>query len=376
MSEQAEITTGPRPLDRLLPGLGVALGRAVVYLILLLAAVAILWARLAELDVVVQARGRVMVGDEPIRVTTSEAGLVVEIGVRVGDRVKAGALLLRLDSFKYGSEAEQIRAELAALLAEVARHGEAAREIRASARFMRDEIDSTKKAAGIVRGQLDMTRALHAQGVVPAIDVQSQDLALTEMQIRLARLEGELNERENQATERERQAKDGRDKANVLAKRLTQISGFERRLTLVAPVAGTIIQLAVLHPGSVISTSEPAVVLAPDDKPLMAAIQIPNASMQRLRAGLPVRMRFDAYPYQDFGDLEGELARIDPDADAAGTYRAWVTMPRPQLSGPRGVAPLTAGLLLGAEIVVDRRTVLDFLLRPFRRLTGPVRMSE
>lgn len=361
--------------DRLLPGPGVTLGRAVIYLMFLLAAVALVWARMTELDVVVHARGRVLVGDEPVRVTSSEAGLVVEVGVRVGDRVNAGDLLLRLDPFKYGAEADQLRAEMAALLAEVGRHGEAAREIRASARFMRDEIESTKKAAAIVRAQLDTTRALFTSGLVPAADVQTQDLALTEMQIRLARLEGEANERENQATERERQAGDGRDNANVLAKRLTQISGFERRLTLVAPVSGTITELAVLHPGRVIATSEAAVVIAPDDKPLMAAIQIPNASMRSLRPGLRVQMRLDAYPYQDYGDVTGELTRIDPDADAAGTYRAWVAIPQPELRGPRGVAPLTTGLLLDAEIVVDRRTVLDFVVRPFRRLAAPLRMT-
>jgi len=46
------------------------------------------------------------------------------------------------------------------------------------------------------------------------------------------------------------------------------------------------------------------------------------------------------------------------------------------LKGVRGEAPVTPGLQLDAEMIVDRRTVLDYLLRPFQRLNEPIRVAE
>jgi HlyD family secretion protein len=362
--------------DRLLPTPGVYLARGLVYAVVLLGVAAVAWAAITPLDVVVNARGRLMVRDEPIRVTPPEPGLATEVPVRVGDHVREGDLLVRLDSFKYGSELGQAQAEMAGLLAEIDRHSRGAREIREGEEFIRQQMETTDRAVAIETAKLDTWRRAAAEGLAPQIDLQTQERALIDVRSRSAQLRGELAAREAEAAERDRQAVEGRAKADGLAAKLRQLAGFERRMTLVSPVAGVITQLAVLHPGSVVGTGDAAVVLAPDDKPLLAAIQIPNVSMRRLRPGLLVRLRFDAYPYQDFGDLEGVLDRIDPDAGASGEYRAWVSLRQTTLRGVRGAAPVTPGLQLDAEMIVDRRTVLDYLLRPFQRLTEPIRVAE
>ena len=317
-----------------------------------------------------------MVRDEPIRVTPPEPGLATEVPVRVGDHVEEGDLLVRLDSFKYGSELGQAQAEMVGLLAEIDRHTRGAREIREGKEFIQQQMETTDRAVAIEAAKLETLRQATAEGLAPRMDLQTQERALIDVRGRSAQLRGELAARETEATERDRQAVEGRAKADGLAAKLRQLTGFEHRMSLVSPVAGVVTQLAVLHPGSVVGTGDAAVVLTPDNKPLLAAIQIPNVSMRRLRPGLPVRLRFDAYPYQDFGDLEGVLDRIDPDAGASGEYRAWVSLRQTTLRGVRGAAPVAPGLQLDAEMIVDRRTVLDYLLRPFQRLTEPIRVAE
>lgn len=387
MSDEADAATAdqaetPPPfgdgqaLDRLLPGPGVHVARGLVYAIVLLGVSAVAWAAFTPLDVVVNARGRLMVRDEPIRVTPPEPGLATEVPVRVGDHVEEGDLLVRLDSFKYGSELGQAQAEMVGLLAEIDRHTRGAREIREGKQFIQQQMETTDRAVAIEAAKLETLRQATAEGLAPRMDLQTQERALIDVRGRSAQLRGELAARETEATERDRQAVEGRAKADGLAAKLRQLTGFEHRMSLVSPVAGVVTQLAVLHPGSVVGTGDAAVVLAPDNKPLLAAIQIPNVSMRRLHPGLPVRLRFDAYPYQDFGDLEGVLDRIDPDAGASGEYRAWVSLRQTTLRGVRGAAPVAPGLQLDAEMIVDRRTVLDYLLRPFQRLTEPIRVAE
>lgn len=362
--------------DKVLPGPGILLSRALLYLIFLLFVSAGVWAAITEMDVVVHARGRLVVRGEPVRVSVQEPGLVIEVPFRIGDHVDEGAVLLRLDSFKYRTDADQTRKEIAAQLVEAGRLRESAREVRAAMRATERELDIARRAAAIVADQLKRYESLADQQIAAAVDVQQKALELNAATAKSASFETALRAAENDAADKERRALEARARADTLAARLAQLGGLEQRMTLRAPVAGTITQLAVLHAGSVIEPDQAAAVIAPDRLPLEAQLQIPNASMRRLQNGQAVRMRVDAFPYQDFGDVEGQLARIEPDADAAGNYRAWATLARTRLSGPRGVAPLQPGLLLDADIIVDRRTVMDFTLRPFRRLGEPIRVSD
>ena len=89
-----------------------------------------------------------------------------------------------------------------------------------------------------------------------------------------------------------------------------------------------------------------------------------------------LKLRFDAFPYQDYGHLQGEILRIDPDANEDGSYRAWIQLNSAEIHGPRGAEPLRSGLLLDADVVVERRTVLDLAVKPFKRLGDPIRVSD
>ena len=80
------------------------------------------------------------------------------------------------------------------------------------------------------------------------------------------------------------------------------------------------------------------------------------------------RMKLKAYPFQQFGLLQGRLISVDPDVNHDGAYRAWIKPDRLTLTGGRGAEELRPGLILRAEIVVDQRTVADLISDPLRRL--------
>jgi HlyD family secretion protein len=161
-----------------------------------------------------------------------------------------------------------------------------------------------------------------------------------------------------------------------LSIRLEQLREYERRSTLRSPVDGTIIDLAVLHPGSMIDATEPAVILAPDGRPLLARIEVANADMRRLREGLGVLMELDAFPREDHGVVDGTLLEIEPEANGSGQYCAWVSLD----DGPNGrdslIRQLRPGLLLEARIIIDHRRLSGFLTKPFRRLAEPISIGE
>ena len=73
-------------------------GRAVLATLLILLAALILWAVLGKLDIVAVAEGRLVPQSYLKIVQPSESGIVKEILVREGEEVKAGQVLMRMDT--------------------------------------------------------------------------------------------------------------------------------------------------------------------------------------------------------------------------------------------------------------------------------------
>lgn len=372
-----ETTATPdRVLDKVLPGPGVHLSRAIFYVIFLMLVGAGLWASIADVDVVIQARGRLQIEGEPVKITAPEPGMVVDAPVPVGARVKKGDVLLRLDALKLTSEATQLEAELRAGKSEVERHRESAKAGREVLKKVEEEKQLARNSIAIVESQVQSLRLLLKEGVASIFQVNQKEQEVNEIRARIARLEAEIERSQNLAAEQERQAAGQEVRLEALREKLAQLRVSERQMTVLSPVDGTITQASVLHPGRFLSTGEVAVTINPDSRPLRAALKMPNSSMRRLRTGLPAKLRFDAFPYQDYGHLEGEIVRIDPDADDEGNYRTWVKLNASEIRGPRGTESLRPGLLLEADVIVERQTVLDLATKPFKRLGDPIRVTD
>ena len=310
---ETEQVSYANPQDQTLPGRTVAVSRTLLYAVLALLVSATVWAAVTRVDVVVDARGRLVVEGEPLKISVPEPGIVADVRARTGDHVTAGQVLLRLDPYHYDATEARLAADIDAATADANRY-----RLKATA------APDTPAAAA---------------------DAELQAAAFTA-------------------------------RARSLREQLAETRESRAHLTLLAPAAGTITHTAALHPGITIAPTEPAITLMPDDVPLVAIAKIPNASMRRLRSGADVRITFDALPREDYGDLPGRLTKLAPDADDLGFYRAWVALDRTDLRGPLGTEKLRAGLELHARVVIERRSILTLVLSPLRRLSQPMTVTQ
>jgi multidrug resistance efflux pump len=359
-------------LDKTLPGRAVVVSRVLFYSVLALVLFAVSWMSLTRVDVVVDARGRLMVEGEPVKISVPETGIVTEALVDVGDHVAAGQVLLRLDPFRYNAAEARLLADIDAAKADAARYRSAAQTGREIRKNLGEEARLARVYADVLTRQL----AVAGSGAGAEADLPRKQLEREAARSASARAETALAKSVGDAAEADQQAVAFDARVRSLGEQLAETRQARDRLALKAPAAGTITQAAALHAGVAVSVGEPAVILMPDSLPLLAALKIPNASMRRLRAGDGVRLRFDAYPHEDFGDIHGQLLRIDPDADDQGLYRAWVRPEHIELLGPAGAEKLRPGLQLDAKILIERKTVLMVLLKPLHRLTEPVTTGQ
>lgn len=154
------------------------------------------------------------------------------------------------------------------------------------------------------------------------------------------------------------------------------------RYVIRAAEAGTVAAIQIVE-GEFIATNRPLMSLIPQGAELVAELLLPTRSAGFVREGDEARLRFDAFPYQRFGFLESHISRIDKALLLDGEARVPVNLSEPvyrirtQLAKQDMLAygeafPLKSGMLLEADIVLDRRSLLDWLLDPIYSLKGRV----
>lgn len=155
-----------------------------------------------------------------------------------------------------------------------------------------------------------------------------------------------------------------------------QIAEHEaRRLSvLTSPVAGTIAAVEV-HGGDSIAPRQLLMTVLPEDMDLAAEIYVPSRAAGFIQPGQTVRISYDAFPRQKFGTFEGRIERMSNFVVLPGetpqpfpinevTYKVQVEIHDAAVQTSIGEAALRPGMLMAAEIVLEKRNLIDWLLEP------------
>jgi hemolysin D len=196
-----------------------------------------------------------------------------------------------------------------------------------------------------------------------------------------------------------------------------QAKATQRQLLtrITAPVDGTVTQLSLHTIGGVIQAAQPLMTIVPKDSALVVEAQVQNKDIGFLKKGLPVSLKLEAYPFTQYGLIEGTLVDISADAllteatadskrsegtstpavglsyttriklDAvsvarftAHICRAKSSRPVPlELQNPRSTdalicskTVLSPGMAAQAEIKTGNRRIISYLLSPIARTTS------
>lgn len=150
--------------------------------------------------------------------------------------------------------------------------------------------------------------------------------------------------------------------------------GAERDTTVLAPVGGRVATV-LQRQGMSVAAGEPVLMLLPEGALLQAELWLPSSASGFVNPGQSVNLRYDAFPYQKFGvqraQLETIAASAEPaDAGAPPLFRALASLERQDILAFGTPQPLRPGMTLSADIVVDERSLLEWLLEPLFSIRG------
>ncbi|MDJ0620706.1 MAG: HlyD family efflux transporter periplasmic adaptor subunit [Calothrix sp. MO_192.B10] len=210
-------------------------------------------------------------------------------------------------------------------------------------------------------------------------DIQQAKLAWEEQQNTYKSIvnAGKLALLRNQTQLKELQRQISTQKSSV-AQTKSQITslGIQLQQKIVrSPIDGTIFTFPIAQPGTVVQPGQTIAKIAPKGSELILKAEMTSRNSGFLKVGMPVKIKFDAYPFQDYGVVPGRVNWISPDSKIKETsqgqletFQLEITLNQPYIQNANKPILLTPGQTANAEVIIRQRRVIDFILDPFKKL--------
>jgi membrane fusion protein len=239
----------------------------------------------------------------------------------------------------------------------------------------------------LVQEDLERAEAVASKGFYPLAQVQQRRANLLTAQDFLSQLRGTLLSQTREIRDVEAQMGGlTAERASLAADSLAQRAMIAQRRVaadaqgaaiLTAPIAGRVLTLPK-QVGQALSGGAVVAVIAPSHSRLEAELFVPSRAAGFVRAGQEVRLKYAAFPFQRFGSASGQVRSVSrtvlPPSDAAEAgirvdepvFRVRVALKDQDIHAYGQAIPLQPGMLLQADIVTDRRSILAWLFDSIR----------
>lgn len=344
-----------------------------------------------------------------LTVTTREGGQVAEVFVHEGDTVGPSAKLVRLLLGDSGAQLDA-RSELGRARADEQRAAQARfaagdlevaaerARLRSRRGALRKQIDETERRVTLqderlmlAKRAISRTETLVAQGYgasgtvdtrrSEALAIESELRALQSQLVSLRRDEAEVGMDERALSAR--QARQNAEAAAWQAEFSGRAAGerAETQFIARAPSAARVLALPFRQgqsapPGGTIA------MLMPAASRLEAEIFVPSRAVGFIRPGQQVTLMYDAFPHERFGVGKGMVRSVSEtpilvsEATAGKVvleepaFRVRVSLDRDSIAAYGRTIPLQVGARLRANIVIDQRSLWEWVFDPISVIRG------
>ncbi len=385
--------------------------------------VAILWACLAKVDVVVQAEGKLVTDESTIVMKPLERSVIKKINVRIGDIVKKDQPLITFDPTINNADEERLKNEIDALTAQLNRlraefegipypggqnqfekwqlaifrqrqeyyrekmnyYAEALLQLDASEKSKKDSLaKQNERLKEVLRLEL-MYKQLYAKNAASLKDLIQMSMDRMSMEATVDSLSNDILELEHKrgTTRAEKNAfiQEWRNKISEdmitaerdLTKNLKeydQVVQLVKYVYLRAPCDAVVHEISSFSPGSAVREAESLITLVPMTGHVEMEAEIRPQDIGRVSIGSNARIKLTAYPFQKHGTLDGVVRNISEDTlqrEQGGSpvyyYRTRITVSG-KLEHVKKNFRLIPGMEATAEIKCGQRRVIEYILYP------------
>lgn len=362
----------------------------------------LLWSVVGKVDIVVNASGKIIPSARTKTIGSVDVASVRSLHVAEGQAVKAGDVLIELDTSIQDAEHDKASGDAAAAMLLAARsqalieaidglrpprlsmlpnlspsqweaarrHLEAQyRDFRARLTQIDQSIAHHAAALPLVTRQAEDYKALAQQGDVAFHAWQDRERARIELTGHLAEAR---SQRAALIAQVRKDALDARTEGQRIAAASVQDARRAREhgrlLRLTAPVDGTVQQLAVHTVGGVVPAAQPLMQIVPREDHLEVEAFIENRDVGFVREGQDAAVKIEAFDYTRYGTVPAIVRQVSRDAiqdDRKGLiYAIKIALQGDSIMVDDRRMPLTAGMAANVEIRTGERRIIAYVLSP------------
>lgn len=388
------------------------------------------WASFSKIEEITRGEGQVVPTREIQVVQSLEGGILGELLVSEGERVKKDQVLMRVSDVMFASEEQGTEAKFEALRVKKARleaeskgqpfvmpadldkkweaigknelalYESRQRELENAKSILEEKIKAAESGlsetqaqmarlrdnSALLQQELTITSNMVKQQAVPKLeeirlrrelsDSQGQLKAEQEKQ---SGLQAELDAAKKQLTDQDDKFRSQalgelsavETEMAQLSESLKSIGDRVYRTELRAPVDGIVNNIALKTIGGVIEPAHKLIEIVPVDDELKIMAKVKPSDIAFLKIGQPVKVKISAYDPQRYGALDGKLMRIGAnsvtDKDGNIFFEIEVRTDKNYMGTADAPLPITPGMVASTEVITGKRTIMEYLMKPVLR---------
>ncbi len=391
----------------------------------------IVWAWFAEIDEVTRGDGKIIPSSEIQVVQNLEGGIVEQFFVKEGDDVKAGQPLMQLRDVSAASDLGSNTARYYGLMATITRlqaeaEGKDVLEfpediVKVAPESVKEEMNTFNANKSRLQGQLRvleeqlsqkrqevseltkkisdlenvislskeekaMIEPLVKRGSAPKVEllqlergIKEKETELNGVKLALPRTKSAVLEAQARINEVKKTAQAEAQselstkliEMNSIKETLSALKDRKTRTEIKSPVNGTVKDIKINTVGGVVKPGEPLMEIVPRDDQLLVEARIKPSDIAFLYPGQKAVVKITAYDFSIYGGLDGEVVDISADSitneKGESFYRVKISTYENSLKRKGEILPIKPGMVASVDIMTGKKTILDYLLKPFKK---------
>ncbi|WP_029146554.1 HlyD family type I secretion periplasmic adaptor subunit [Methylophilus sp. 5] len=398
--------------------------KLIMYAIFAILLVLLVWASVAKVDEVTRGEGRVIPSRQIQVVQSLDGGIVVDIMVQLGDTVKRGQPLIKIDETRAISSLKENESQYLSLKAKEARlkalanggsfnppsevqqktpdtylqelqlFNAARDELNSQINIARDQLSQRERELSEVQfkkevaiktydstsKELAANRPLLNSGAVSEIEILRLERDanrakgdIDQASAQMGRLTAAISEARRKVSEAQQSflskvrtdLNETTAKINSLTQSSLALSDKVKQSTLTSPVNGKVSKLYYNTVGGVIQPGKEVMEVVPSDDALVIEAKVQTKDIAFIRPQQPAVIKLTAYDYTIYGSLDGSVQDIAADStidDKGNAY--YVVKVRTDRNNLGDHLPIIPGMVAQVDILTGKKTVLSYLLKP------------
>lgn len=394
--------------------------RAIVASLVFFSAIAA-WAWFGKVEEVGKAQGKLVAENRTYKVESTINGRVQQLSISEGDTVEEGEVLSKLEAEEVKQEINKIEERLENYQTQLSqkqnllevktselsdRQDIVATELQiqeiaiANAQekinSKKEQLETLERELAQNKQRVERLQPLQEEGAISEDFVFEAQQTLQNTQMKVLNMESEIQATKKEAerlkeeltqkqTDKNRSRLEAEQKIqqleleieehkNKIAEAKNQLAiakSKQKEAVLKSPIDGKVSSLNLQNTGEFLEQGKTVAEISPQDNSLVLDAKIPDQEAGFIEKGMPVQIKFDAYPYQDYGVVPGKVSSMSPDSETnkKGTfYNVEIALERNYINHNQEKINFQAGQSATAEIVTRRRRIAEVIFEPLQKL--------